>query len=201
MKEKKQESEIMSLEEIQNCEIHSDTIKETIKQSEKRLLDVLDTRKTHDQKAFILFNGYITISIALFSIGAAFYKHHYMFKPFFSTCFIFVLGALCFMISLIDSKYGALGSNPKMWLRKGVLDGDDDSYKISLAYLAYYYQNRIKQSISSNNKKANWVRGGIIIGFIATVILGLLLYLSPNHLVKNSKKQNINITLKTNYKD
>jgi len=60
---------MMTLEEIRASRINPLVVKEAHDQASKRLADVLDTKKTFEQKAFILFNAYIALALALFGVG------------------------------------------------------------------------------------------------------------------------------------
>jgi hypothetical protein len=79
------------------------------------------------------------------------------------------------VLALMDDRYGALASNPDMWLNRGTIDGDDTALPRMLAYVAFYHQERIDQSNSANNKKATHIRYGILLGLAAPIVLLTLL--------------------------
>jgi hypothetical protein len=66
----------MTLDEIERSQVNLDIAREAFDQASKRLADMLDTKKAFEQKAFTLFSGYLTLSIALFGVAATLYKDH-----------------------------------------------------------------------------------------------------------------------------
>ena len=138
--------------------------KEAYLQAEKRLTDVLDLKKTIEQKATAFFGAYLSASLALIGIGGAIFKDHGIggkSLPFFLTGLIFIAGAVVFMLALKDRRYGFLGSPPDMWLNKGVIDGEDTALDAMYAYLAFYHADRISVSIASNRRKMALIRQGM----------------------------------------
>ncbi|MGH8511312.1 MAG: hypothetical protein ACREU8_08015, partial [Gammaproteobacteria bacterium] len=103
----------------------------------KRLSDVLDVKKAYEQKAFTLFNGYVTISLALIGVGGTLFTHYGLPRlalPFWGAGAFFVVGAICFVLALKDTTYGFLASSPDMWLTSGIIDGNDRA--VSLEHVA-----------------------------------------------------------------
>jgi hypothetical protein len=81
---------------------------------------MLDTRKHLSKKAFTLFSGYLTLSIALFGVAAAIYRGHglsFTVVSFVIIVLTLIAGAICFVFALMDEKYGAVASDPNMWLK------------------------------------------------------------------------------------
>ena len=66
----------MDLSAIASAHINADVAREAYVQASIRLSDVLDTRKTFDQKAFTLFTGYMTAALAASGVSGAIYKDH-----------------------------------------------------------------------------------------------------------------------------
>ncbi|MGH6847436.1 MAG: hypothetical protein ACREC0_08345 [Methylocella sp.] len=127
---------MMTLEEIRAAAINPVVAREAYDQTSKRLADVLDTKKTYEQKAFTLFNGYVAVSLGLFGVGGAVFTHYGISKlvlPFWCSGAFFVTGALLFVLALLDAKYGAVASSPDMWLSKGIIDGKDEIVPLMLA--------------------------------------------------------------------
>lgn len=117
---------MLTLEEIERATVNKEVAREAYDQATKRLTDALETKKNYEQKAFTLFNAYLTISLALFSVGGALYKDDGFAFPviaFWVCGGIFVFGAAFFVLALMDDRYGALASNPDMWLNRGTIDG------------------------------------------------------------------------------
>jgi hypothetical protein len=148
---------MMTLEEIRSSQINPNVAREAYNQADKRLTDVLETKKSFEQKAFTLFGVYVTAATALFGVGGAILKDNYwnyLSTPFFWTAGMFVAGAIFFILALMDKTYGALASDPEMWLNKGTIDGEDGMVSLMLAYITYYHKQRIQKSTEANYSKA-----------------------------------------------
>ncbi len=164
---------MLDLDELKATTLNPIVTKEIYLQAEKRLIDVLDTKKSIEQKASTFFSAYLTVSLALFGIGGAIFKEHgsnAKALPFFLAGAAFVGGAIIFMFALKDEKYGFLGSPPDMWLHKGTVDGGDNALDAMYAYLAFFHAERISASATSNRTKILLVRWGMVAGLLATSI-------------------------------
>jgi len=164
----------MTLEEIRAGKINPLVAKEAYDQASKRLEDVLDTKKAFEQKAFILFNAYVTFALAVFGAGGMLLRAidaTLPAWPFLLSGLAFVVGATLFVLALLDQGYGSLASDPEMWLNKGTIDGEDSVLPLMLAYITYYHTDRIRKSIEANNRKARLIRYGIYAGVAAPVVL------------------------------
>jgi hypothetical protein len=174
-------NEMMTRDEIGLAKINPNVAKEAHDQASKRLADILEAKKTFEQKAFMLFNAYIALALALFGVGGALLKDKAAtipFTPFILTATLFVIGAGCFARVFLDKEYGSLGSDPDMWLRKGTLDGDDSQVSLMLTYITYYHKERISKSTEANNQKADLIRLGIYLGLATPVVLIVSLFFS-----------------------
>lgn len=177
---KREALSMMTLEEIQKAKINPSVAREAYEQVSARLNDLLDTKKTFEQKAFTLLSGYLTVSLALFGVAGALYRDEELAAlmcPFAVAGGLLVLGAICFVVALKETQYGALASAPDMWLNSGTIDGDDSTVPLMLAYITYFHDNRISVSTRSNARKANWISCGIYIGIAAPFVLIALLLL------------------------
>ena len=74
---------MLSLEQLKQSKINPLVAREAYLQAEKRLSDVLDTKKSVEQKASNLFSAYVTVALALFGIGGAIFKDHALWPLFF----------------------------------------------------------------------------------------------------------------------
>jgi hypothetical protein len=88
---------MMTLAELQNAEINPLIAREAYDHAAKRLADALDTKKAFEQKAFTLFGGYLTISLALLGAGSAVYtnenlQYHALVAPLWATGAVFYCG-------------------------------------------------------------------------------------------------------------
>lgn len=171
---------MLSLEEIRSSQVEPAVVQEAYQQAVQRLADALDTKKAFEQKASTLFTGYITIALALFSVGGALIGKNgveNLTVSFWVTGALFGVGAFWFVTALRDREYGALGSEPNMWLVRGVIDGDDTTLPYMLAYLTYYYQERIDKSAASNDTMRRRIRSGVYFGFAALLAPPIVLSL------------------------
>ncbi len=163
---------MLSQEEIKKLKkINFQIVKEAFDQAEKRLKDVLDTKQQIEQKAFILFNGYLTSLIGEISAAFVVKESHPNLFTFLAILIPFFVVSLSLIALSFNSKaYGTLGSNPSMWLEKDILEGNKNSLKIMLGYVTFHHQNRIKVSIKSNNRKLNLINYSSYISLIGLVI-------------------------------
>jgi len=172
---------MMTLDEIKDAKISLPICREAYEQAAIRLADILDTKKGFEQKAYTLFTGYITLTLALVGAAGAVYTSSslkVLAVAFGLSGAAFAIGAICFVISLLANKYGAAGSDPAMWLVKGPIGGGDSELARMLAYITFHHQNRINRSIEANESKARWIKAGIILGAAAPFVLALVLVIS-----------------------
>ena len=164
---------MLTLEELEQSKINPAVAKEAYAQAEKRLTDVLENKKSIEQKASALFGAYVTISLALFGIGGAIFKEAGGLDakscPFFIAGTAFVIGAFVFMAAIKHERYGFLGSPPSMWLNRGTIDGADKALDAMFAYLAFHHAERIEVSAKSNGRKIAAMRAGMWIGVAAAI--------------------------------
>lgn len=165
----------LTLEELQDAELNLEVVKEGYAHVEKRLNDVLDVRKTVEQKALTLFSAYVTVSLALFGFALNFLKDGsaglIRALPFMVSGAIFLGGAGIFMAAIRGAEYGFTGSDPRVWLRKGTTDGDAKALARTLATVIHFHQKRIDVSLASNLTKGRLVQRGMLIGLVATASL------------------------------
>ena len=158
---------MMTLEDIKNLpKIDLTIAKEAHAQADRRLADTLETRKMFEQKAITLFSAYIALTLALFGIAGSFHS-----RPFLAAGLLTIVGAILFVIALMDATCGALGSDPAMWLTKGTIDADEGVLPWMLAYITHHHKERIDRSTQENNRKARLIRWGLIAGVAAPIVL------------------------------
>jgi hypothetical protein len=165
---------MMTLAEIQAVTINEGVAREAYAQTEKRLEDTLATKASHEQKAFALLAAYITVAIALFTLSGVLVKAA-LIPAFVVAGGLFSVGACVSLAALWSRTYGALGSPPSMWLRAGVIDGNDKALPANLAYVTYFHQARIDAGVAANRCKEKLVCAVICIGLTATIILAVWL--------------------------
>lgn len=170
---------MMTLDELQSSTINAVVAREAYSQVDRHLLDILDVRKSFEQKAATLMGAYVTISVALFGIGGAIFKDGgtaTKVYPFFGAGLVFIAGAWCFIVALKSGQYAAVGSTPEMWLNRGTIDGADSAVAAMLAYLTYYHRERIAICVKGNKRKANWIDAGIYLGPTAPFVFLILFF-------------------------
>ncbi|HUT85630.1 MAG TPA: hypothetical protein VMW66_02185 [Elusimicrobiales bacterium] len=166
----KNEKKEVTEKDIRSWNVNYDIAKEAFNQSHIRTKDLLDVKDKSDTKAFTLLSIYITLIIGLLTVGNIFSEK----IEKISIIYLFVIpaislffGTIMLFISLLSSKYAYLGSTPKMWLKKEIMEGDNNTLAKLLVELTYFYKKRICQSIKSNRKKLIFIDIGIIFGLFS----------------------------------
>jgi hypothetical protein len=169
---------MLTLAELQASSINPDVAREAYVQADRHLSDLLDVKKSFEQKAATLLGAYITIAVALFGIGGAIFKDAGIGPkdwPFFGAGIAFIVGAWFFVAALKSGEYAAVGSTPEMWLNRGTIDGGDSALSAMLAYVTFHHSARIRLCETSNERKARLIGAGIAAGPIAALIFLFLL--------------------------
>jgi len=161
---------MLSLDELWKLEANTEVAKEAFTQGEKRLADILDTKKVIEQKATSLFSAYVTLALAISGVGAAIFKDPLRSETaiaFVLPVGLFATGAGFFMRALKSADYGTLGSSPAHWLRPGVIDAAKGVEPArTLAQLAYNFEQKINDGIAANDKKYAAIHTGMLMGLI-----------------------------------
>jgi len=171
---------VLTLNELQALTINASVAREAYAHVDRHLVDLLDIRKSFEQKAATLMGAYVTLSVALFGIGGALFKDGGVIErvyPFFGAGCVFIIGAGCFIVALKTGTYAAVGSTPEMWLNRGTIDGGDNAVSAMLAYIVFHHSERIKLCARSNESKARWIDLGIYVGPVAPAVFLTLLLL------------------------
>jgi hypothetical protein len=169
---------MLTLAELQESTINPDVAREAYIQVDRHLSDLLDVKKSFEQKAATLLGAYVTLSVALFGIGGAIFKDAGVGPkvwPFFGAGAAFVVGAWFFVAALKTGRYAAVGSTPEMWLNRGTIDGGENALPAMLAYITFHHSERIRLSEDSNERKARFISAGIVSGPIAALAFLILL--------------------------
>jgi len=116
----------MTLEQIQASNINLDMAREALTQADKRLADTLANKDALERKAAALFGGYVTGALALTGVGATMFKEDGLDNPmslvFLMAGGFLLAGLIVLAFVFYDRQYGALGSDPEIWLRPGTID-------------------------------------------------------------------------------
>ena len=170
---------MLTLAELQAAAINPAVAREAYIQADRHLSDLLDVKKSFEQKAATLLGAYVTLAVALFGIGGAIFRDSGIGPkdwPFFGAGAAFIAGAWFFVAALKTGRYAAVGSTPEMWLNHGTIDGGENALPAMLAYVTFHHSERIRLSEASNERKAKFISAGIMAGPIAALIfLALLL--------------------------
>jgi hypothetical protein len=172
---------MMTLDELQAATINPAVAQEAYAQSSQRLAEILETKRSFDQKAFTLFTGYLSVCVAQMAIAASFHRDRGSFATvlaFSASGLILAAGAILFAMAQRPADYGALGSAPEAWLRPGVIDGGESALPATLAYMTHYHRSQMTLSIACNEKKAKLILWGIRMGIAAPIAMGGMLLMS-----------------------
>lgn len=166
---------MLNEEDLRGLSINIEIAREAFAQVERRLEDVLETKKIIEQKATTLFSGYIAVSLGTFGFGAALLREPALRNiawPFFLAGAFFVFGAAAFQAALVGAKYGYRGSSPESWLRGGVIDGQSEELGRMLSYLAGRRANMLNIGLLANDRKYRAVHIGMALGVAGSLCFG-----------------------------
>ncbi len=153
--------------------------------AEKALQSALDIEKNLNEKAFsflkflspaiTIFLGYILVNFSTFLLVLDSFGVWQKLLTLGGILLIF-LSIFLFMFAVARGKeYGKLGRYPDTWLRKGVINGDEDDYITNLIYILKYMQKAIAISNKNNEAKQQMMQWAIISMFGGFTSLGFLL--------------------------
>jgi hypothetical protein len=166
--------------EIRSLDVGLEVAKEAFAQAEKLLQDVLETKRSFEQRASTLFTAYVTISLALFGIGGTLLRDAgsvHRAVPFLLAGLVFVMGAQFFVWALRPAEYGNLGSDPSEWLKPDTLTSGEGEIAKTYACLVRAYDTRIDVSEKSNTLKRRLLSAGMWCGIAGTfTLLGVFIY-------------------------
>lgn len=166
---------MLSLKELHAAKIDPDLAREAHSQASARLADGLETKKSFEQKSMTLFGGYTVVALAMFGTSASSIDEG---NPWLTGGLIvcgvsLTIGALLFVLALLDRDHGALGSQPTEWLTQEAIDSRESAVPHLLAYQVFHLQARIEATAASNKKTRRYVRAGIFIGLIVPWLLAI----------------------------
>lgn len=163
---------MLTKEEIREITpINQEAVEFFLKLAEERMRDALDNKKDLEQKAYILFAGYVA------AITALILMIQQIDSPLIGLSIAFLMiGQLCLLLCIKTTLYGVLGREPRIWLEEEVYIKKQDGNDMGLlkAYVLHDYQDHIKISVESNRVKANWIDISVGSGCVAIIPLALL---------------------------
>lgn len=171
--------DLMTPEEIQACTVQPDVAKEAYAQVEKRLTDLLETKKSFEQRASTLLTGFSALALALVGAGGAFFTsqplvgHAPKYLPFaFFAAAIPMIWAVWYMVRAQQPiSAGLLGSTPDFWLRPGVIDAPGNVVPAVQAYVVYYMADRINTTERANSVREMLLLDGCMRALAAAAVL------------------------------
>ena len=179
--------------DIYNLAINAEAAKAILSQAEKMHSDLIDDKKSLENKASNFFGSYITIATALIGLGGVLAKTDYFGLsplPFFVAGVLFIAGCFFFVSVQQSDTYGISGSDPKNWLESGWLDARNDVTSKLNAYLILQYKQKIEASMEANKKKRFRLKFGMYLG-ASSIATGttILISFSLSPLVQSLVKQ------------
>jgi hypothetical protein len=176
---------ILTLDELQASTIQADVAKEAYAQVEKRLSDLLETKKSFETRAASLLTGFTTLALALAGAGGTFFTSQPLVDhapkglpwAFFLAAIPLLLAAWSMLIALYPTLYGNLGTSPEVWLVRDVIDAPDNVVPPMQAYMVFHMNQRITDAEKANNKKAKHIIEGAFLATLSPLVLagGILL--------------------------
>lgn len=173
--------DLMTPAQIQNCTVHPEVAKEAYAQVEKRLTDMLETKKSFEQRASTLLTSFSALALALIGAGGAFFTSQhlvghapkYLPYAFFIASIPMMLGAWSMVRALKPIEAGTLGSTPDFWLRPGVVDATGNIVPAMQAYVVYYSAERINATEVANSQRERMILLGCASALCAPVVLAV----------------------------
>jgi hypothetical protein len=171
---------ILTLDDLYAANINEDVAKEAYAQVEKRLTDLLETKKSFETRAASMLTAFITLALALTGAGASMFTSHLMDTAPKTLPWAFFVPALPLMWAawtvlevLIPSHYGNLGTHPDIWLEQGVIDANYNAAPNMQAYMVHHMRVRIAVTEAANDRKAEDIRSATRWATAAPVLLGV----------------------------
>jgi hypothetical protein len=166
-------------DELLSSELNLATVREAALQVDKRLADLLDTKKTFDQRAMSLLGPSVSLALALAGASglAARDTHPEIVAALVASSICMTLAAVACVLSLQVRNYGAQGTDPAHWLRLGTLTGGDVDLARTLAEVIWHHRKRISDSGDSNDSKRRWLTCAMCLAIAAPVVLAVVYFI------------------------
>lgn len=170
---------MLTKEEIREIQpINKEAVEFFLDLAEKRMRDELENKKELENKAYIIFAGYIAAISALVLV-MQFTDPIRDVSCVGLSIAILIFGQLCILISLRTAYYGVLGAEPSTWL--------EDEHYIKLeewndmgllkAYVLHSYESQINKSVESNAIKSNLFNLSVYAGCVSTIPLFIFVFI------------------------
>ncbi|MFO1086530.1 MAG: hypothetical protein U1E21_18395 [Reyranellaceae bacterium] len=169
-------------EEIWKRDINPEAAKEVLAQAEKRLADLLDSKKSFEARGASLLTAFMTLALALIGAAGAFLTNGVLraeYGPYLPTVLFLssiplVFSAWCMIQVMQPGEYGNLGTEPSMWLRDKFIDAKTSLVSRMQATIAWDTQERLDKAFASNRRKSRY----ILIGSSAALVSPALLIIA-----------------------
>ncbi|AEJ02199.1 hypothetical protein Nit79A3_2427 [Nitrosomonas sp. Is79A3] len=160
------ESNILTKDQIGKLTgLNTEAIKFYLVLANQRLEDTLSIKRELEQKAFILFAGYIAAAFALFGLAERSDGLSYW---LIGSALFFCAGVVMLFVVINIEKYGVLGRNPEDWLdRQDYLTIKDKHIGHMYAYVLYDLIDDIEMSKRSNSSKVFYLSVAIALGLLS----------------------------------
>jgi len=173
-------------DELWKRKINPEVAKEVLAQSEKRLADLLDAKKSFETRAATLLTAFSSLALALIGAAAAFFTNNQLQRlgllipiGLFLSSLPLIFSSWCMMQTLQPARYGNLGTEPSMWLVDNFIDTDNaTALPLMQATIAWDTQQRIDSTFASNNDKASNISIGSSAALASPILLALVLGVS-----------------------
>lgn len=152
-------------------------IKDGIDNAERRLQDLLSTKKSMEYKAVNIFKSQITIaSIILAIVNTDLIKiTDFTLWLVLASVVLFIAGSIFSLFCLQVANYGAVGGHPINWLQENIIKEEKNLKKLSLLNLDCYVE-RLDISEKSNKQKAQFLQFSIWLLIVAIIPLVISLF-------------------------
>jgi hypothetical protein len=172
------ENQITS-DELLTGDLYLPTVREAASQVDKRLADLLDTKKTFDQRAIALLGPSVSLAVALAGASglAVLSSNPEIVAALAASSICMTLAAVACVLSLQVRNYGAQGADPAHWLKPGTLTGSDVELAQALAELIWHHRERINDSTTSNDSKRLWFTCATCLAIAAPVVLAVVYFI------------------------
>lgn len=167
---------MMTFDEVQAAPVRLEVVRVAHAEASARLVDCLETMRGLDQRAGILFAGYVVLLGGLLALaGQIAGQVTPLSIAALLAAIVLVVAAGIVAVSLVPADYGAAGSDPAVWLKPDRLAADDAGLARVLAIQVFHLHARIAASIRSNDRKVRLLGWGVWAG-LASPLAAVLAY-------------------------
>lgn len=174
---------LLSLDQLSKAAIDPEVAKEAYAQVEKRLADLLETKKSFETRAASMLASFVSIELALMAtaialLNSGILKGTMEGLPYvlFLTAVPLVYATFTLCEALLPTHYGNLGASPEIWLQQGIMD-QPISVAHMQSYAIFHMAKRIDMTEASNNAKAECLKTAAWISAATPIVFTVLFLL------------------------